>query len=773
MPFENGRSDGVMGKFKRFLNVNFSLSFRLIFWVGLILAASISAWAYYNIGHQKERAVENIVQGADRLGNTIRLGVHYAMMINSRDDITQIIRNIGNQEGIKKIRIFNRSGKISYSTRAGEMDHVTNIKEQPCYICHKTDPPALKASLAERTRIFNSPEGERLLRIISPIYNQPGCASAACHFHPEKTKVLGALDVVVSLTDTDREIFSYERGIILMAVFAFLVTSGFMALFLLRFVNRPIRRLIEGTRHIGRGEYDYTVDLKRNDDIGLLADAINQMGKKIGEKQDELNKQKGEYQKLFESAPCYITVQDRDFRLLRYNREFAEQFDPHSGDYCYQVYKGRSERCEVCPVLSTFEDGQAHHSEEEGVNKDGTKSFWMVRTSPIKDKQGEVVAAMEMCLDVTAMKHLESEVKKSEEKYKIIFTTIPNPVFVLDQSTLNILDCNDNVTAVYGYRQEEVLMSSFLNFFGEDERQQYASRMKTSTSLDRVKHYGKDGNVIYVNIRVSSTEYLGKGVFLVTISDITERLLAEQQLIQASKMATLGEMSTGVAHELNQPLSVIKTAGSFLHKKVLKNQKIDDDTMKTLTGEINAQVDRASKIINHMREFGRKSEVVREEVQLNEALSRALEIFQQQLKLRQIEVVTDLQPELPTIMADSNRLEQVFINLLINARDAIEAKWWGNVAPKDKAKKIFLTTHAKDTMAVVEIRDTGTGIPASIVDKIFEPFFTTKQVGKGTGLGLSISYGIVRDYDGTIQVKSREDEGSSFIIQFPVSGSKP
>ena len=310
--------------------------------------------------------MENIVQGADRLGNTIRLGVHYAMMINSRDDITQIIQNIGNQKEIKKIRIYNRSGKISYSTRAGETDHVTNVKEQPCYVCHKTDPPALKATLAERTRIFESPEGEHLLRIISPIYNQPGCASAACHFHPEKTKVLGALDVVVSLTDTDREIFSYERGIILMAVFVFLGTSGFLALFLLRFVNRPIRKLIEGTRYIGRGEYNYTVDLKRNDDIGLLAEAINQMGKKIGEKQEELNKQKGEYQKLFELAPCYITVQDRDFKLLRYNREFAEQFDPHSGDYCYQVYKGRSERCEVCPVLNTFEDGQSHHSEEEG-----------------------------------------------------------------------------------------------------------------------------------------------------------------------------------------------------------------------------------------------------------------------------------------------------------------------------------------------------------------------------------------------------------------------
>ncbi len=757
-----------MVKYNPFKDLQFSLSFRLIFWVGLILAGSISAWAYYNIGHQKERAVENIVQGADRLGNTIRLGVHYAMMINSRDDITQIIKNIGKQEGIERIRIYNKAGHTSYSTETGKLDRLMKMNQGPCVICHRTDPPLVKVGLGERTRIFEGPEGDRLLGIISPIYNEPGCASAACHFHPEKTKVLGALDVVVSLKDTDKEIFAYERGIILMAVFIFLVTSGFMAFFLLRFVNRPIRKLIEGTRHIGSGEYDYKVDLKRSDDIGHLADAINQMGDKIGDKQDELNKQKGEYQMLFESAPCYITVQDRDFKLMRYNREFAEQFDPHPGDYCYQAYKGRSERCEICPVQNTFDDGQRHYSEEEGIKRDGTKSHWVVHTSPIRNKEGEVVAAMEMCLDITAMKHLESEVKKSEEKYRIIFSTIPNPVFVLDQKDLIILDCNDNVTTVYGYAKEDVLMTSFLQFFGTTERQQYASRMKTSTAIDRVKHYGMNGNLIYVNIRVSSTEYLGEAVFLVTISDITERLLAEQQLIQASKMATLGEMSTGVAHELNQPLSVIKTAGNFLHKKAAKGQSIDDETMKTLTGEINSQVDRASKIINHMREFGRKSDVVKEAVQLNDSLKRALEIFRQQLKLREIEVVSELQINLPPVMADANRLEQVFINLLINARDAIEAKWWGNVDPRDKAKRIFLKTRTENGMAVVEISDTGTGIPAAIVDKIFEPFFTTKQVGKGTGLGLSISYGIVRDYDGSITVKSQEDKGSTFTIKFPV-----
>ncbi len=760
-----------MGRFQRFQYIYRSLGFRLIFWVGLILSFSIFTWAYYNVGHQKQRAIENVVEGTDRLSETIRLGTHYAMMTNSRNDINQIIRNIGKQKRIESIRIYNKAGQISYSASAHEVGQATNIREKACFVCHKTDPPMINVSLSERTRILDSPGGNRLLGVISPIYNGPGCSTAACHFHPEGKRVLGALNVIVSLEETDKEILSYEKGIILLAMLVFLGTSAFMGIFLVRFVNRPIKKLIEGTQHIGKGEYDYSVTMNRNDDIGQLAGAIDQMGKKISEKQDELNKQKSEYQDLFNDAPCYITVQDRDFKLMRYNREFSEQFGPRPGDFCYQAYKGRSKRCQVCPVLKTFEDGKSHHSEESGLNKDGTRSYWMVQTSPIRNDQGEVVAAMEMSIDVTAMKLLELEVEKSEEKYRTIFATIPNPVFVLDRTTLSILDCNDNVAAVYGYGKADILATSFLNFFAEDERSQYGSQMKTSKALDRVKHVGKEGKVLYVNIRISSTEYLDREVFLVTTSDITERLLAEQQLIQSSKMATLGEMSTGVAHELNQPLSVIKTAGSFLYKKAQKGEAVDDEIMKTMAGEIDAQVDRASKIINHMREFGRKSGVVKEEVHLNETLKRALEIFSQQLKLREIEVVMDLQQDLPCVMADANRLEQVFINLLINARDAIEAKWWGYADPRTEAKKIFLKTSSKNGMVVVEIRDTGTGIPASLINKIFEPFFTTKQVGKGTGLGLSISYGIIHDYDGTIRVESREDEGANFIIQFPIAGA--
>ena len=501
--------------------------------------------------------------------------------------------------------------------------------------------------------------------------------------------------------------------------------------------------------------------------MGPIGPLLNQMDKKTDQKQEGLNIKRHEYQTLFELAPCYITVQDKDLRLIRYNREFADKFSPETGDYCYQAYKGRSERCRVCPVLRTFEDGKPHSSEETGVSKDGTNTHWVVRSAPIKNDEGEVVAAMEMSLDVTQVRFLEKKVEKTEKKYQIIFNTIPNPVFVLDGKTLDILDCNESATAIYGFNKEEMLMTSFLNFFKENQREEYASEIKSSNIINKAKHLRRDGQIIYVNIRISSSEYAGQEVLLVTTSDITKRLTAEQQLIQASKMATLGEMATGVAHELNQPLSVIKTSSSFIIKKVRKNETIQDEILKTMAEEIDSHVDRASKIINHMREFGRKSDVKKETVLVNEPLEKALEIFRQQLKLREINIVKELEKDLPPILADPNRLEQVFINLLINARDAIEEKS-GKTDQVCVTKEIFLGTSLKNGMVNVEVKDTGSGIPKPILDKIFEPFFTTKNVGKGTGLGLSISYGILQDYGGRIKVETTEGEGSTFIIQFPV-----
>jgi histidine kinase len=633
-----------------------SLAAKLILTVGIVLLVTIATWAFFNIRHQKEKMIKNMLTGTDRLTSTIRLGTHYAMMLNSRDEINQIINNIGRQPEIKNIRIYNKDGEIKYSNNPDEVEQTTHIRDEACHICHRTDPPLSAVPLEERTRFFLSAKGYRLLGIISPIGNEPGCSTGDCHVHPAGKKILGALDVVISLENTDHEILMEERGILGLAGFVFLITAAIIFVFVLRFVNHPIKRLIDGTRLIARGNYTSRVQLKKTDELGQLAEAINQMSEEIASSQRELNKQRDEYQNLFERVPCLITVQDRNYRLLRFNREFYRRFAPEPGDFCYHAYKGRSEKCVSCPVDNTFADGRSHQTEESGVDKDGSPKHWLVRTSPIKNTNGEIVAAMEISLDISQRRQLEVDLQQSEKKYHAIFSNIPNPVFVLDVETLQIVDCNQSVTRVYGFAVEEIIGRSFMTLFHPDERDHYAFKVVTCPVINQARHLNRDGKGLFVNIRISPSEYSGQKVLLVTTSDITKRLEAEQQLIQASKMATLGEMATGVAHELNQPLSVIKTVSSFFLKKLAASEPIAPDVLATLLTKVDGNVDRATRIINHMRQFARKSDMEMITVQLNEVLKSAFEIFSQQLKVRGIRVVWDVRETLPRIHADPGRL---------------------------------------------------------------------------------------------------------------------
>jgi histidine kinase len=750
-----------------------SLASKLILTVGTVLLFTIATWAFFNIRHQKEKMMTNMVAGTDRLTTTIRLGTHYAMMLNARDEINQIINNIGRQPEIQNIRIYNKAGEIKYSNNPEEVEQKTNIKAEACHICHRSEPPVESVSLEERTRIFPSEKGYRLLGIISPICNEPGCSTGDCHVHPEDKQILGALDVVISLEKTDHAILMEERGIIGLAGFVFLITAAIIFVFVLRFVNHPIKRLIAGTRLIARGDYTTKVQVEKADELGQLAAAINQMGDDIASSQDELNNQRDEYQNLFERVPCLITVQDRNYRLLRFNREFSQRFAPEPGDYCFHAYKGRDEKCVSCPVEKTFADGKSHQAEESGIAKDGSPKHWLVRTSPIKDTDGNVVAAMEISLDITRRRRLEVDLQSSENKYHAIFSNIPNPVFVLEVETLQIMDCNQSVTSVYGFGVQEMIGRSFMTLFQPDEQDHYAFKIATCSVINQARHLDRNGKTLFVNIRISLSEYGGQKVLLVTTSDITKRLEAEQQLIQASKMATLGEMATGVAHELNQPLSVIKTVSSFFMKKLGAAETIATDILSTMLTKVDSNVDRATRIINHMRQFARKSDKEMVSIQLNEVLKSAFEIFSQQLKVRGIQVVWEIQESLPRIQADPSRLEQVFINLLLNARDAIASEWGDQPPPHENDEKtICLWTGTDDKQVVCRVCDTGTGIPDNIVEKIFEPFFTTKEVGKGTGLGLSISYGIVKECGGSIEAVPNQPHGTCFILRFPLNHAK-
>jgi len=743
-----------------------SLFAKIMFAAGSMLLVGIGILSVVHVRTQNKVLMDNILAGGDRLMNTIRLGTHYAMMLNSRDDIAQIIANISRQPEIRNIRIYNKEGQIKFSSAPREVDSITNIKNEACRVCHRTEPPRTQLPLADRTRIFTNDQGQRFLGILSPIYNEPSCSEDACHVHPADKKVLGALDLVISLADVDRELVLYERKTTALAATVFLITA--LAIFgsVLIFVNRPIKRLIADTRRIGRGGYPDRPAVTQDDEIGELSRAIFQMSSEIRIKHNELHREKDKYRNLFDHVPCIITVQDRNFRLVDYNREFKETFNPAPGDFCFHAYKGRGTKCRNCPVEKTFRDGRIHYSEETGYAGDGSDAHWLVTTAPIRNPDGRVVAAMEMCLDITPLRRLEEQLRQSEEKYRTIFNNVPGAIFVLDPKTLSILDCSEGVTPLYGYSRAELTGSPFLSLFRESEQEEFRGRLGRDTVIEQVRHLTRNGKRTFVTIRISPSREGSRDVLLVTTTDITKRLEVEQQLIQAGKMATLGEMATGVAHELNQPLSVIKTAAGFMLRKVRAGKPIPETTLAAMTEEIDRHVDRAAAIITHMRDFGHKGGIEMEPVGLNRVLTRAFELFSRQLKLREIEVVWELAPELPMVRGNAGRLEQVFINLLLNARDALEALWDGREYGQGD-KRITLRTYHQKTMVFVEVADTGTGIPPEIEERLFEPFFTTKEVGKGTGLGLSISYGIVEECGGTISGFTNGDGGATFLLKFP------
>ncbi len=242
-----------------------------------------------------------------------------------------------------------------------------------------------------------------------------------------------------------------------------------------------------------------------------------------------------------------------------------------------------------------------------------------------------------------------------------------------------------------------------------------------------------------------------------------ERAVTEQMIIQSSKMAALGKMAAGIAHEINNPLAVIGEKAGWM-EDLLAEQDISQSAnfkeFEDAVRKIESHVDRAKKVTHRLLGFARRMAPVREHVDVNKALSDAIELLGNESRYRNVDIELDAQADLPFIVSDFSQLQQVFLNIIDNAIDAI-----------DKDGKIRMRTSllSRDHEVLIEITDNGPGIPKEHVNKIFDPFFTTKEVGKGTGLGLSIVYSIVEKLGGRITVASEIGKGTSFAIYLPVA----
>jgi PAS domain S-box-containing protein len=240
---------------------------------------------------------------------------------------------------------------------------------------------------------------------------------------------------------------------------------------------------------------------------------------------------------------------------------------------------------------------------------------------------------------------------------------------------------------------------------------------------------------------------------LIIIDDITDRVRLEDQLIQNEKLTSIGLLAAGVAHEVNTPLAVISSYSQMLRKQIGP-----DDPGHKLLEKITGQTFRASEIVNNLLSFSRMHATEFAEVDLHEVIQDTLSLLEHPLKIARVQVRCDLLAETPITMGNSGKLQQVFLNLFLNARDAMT-----------NGGELWIRTCITDSRIEAVVSDTGTGISKDNIKKIYDPFFTTKTAGKGTGLGLSVSYGIVREHGGNITVESNVGRGTSFRLDFPTS----
>ena len=412
---------------------------------------------------------------------------------------------------------------------------------------------------------------------------------------------------------------------------------------------------------------------------------------------------------------------------------------------------------------------------EYRIRKKDGKIIWVEACSQIVcDERGRVEFVTGSFLDVTERKRAEKALHESEEKYRSLFISGPNPIFVLDRETLTILDASPSAEETYGYYKDELVGRNFEELGAFEYEDESLSLMENKNWTDscvfsqRIKHFRQGGEPFYVEVKACPTSYQGRPAIILAASDITEIIEKDAQLFQASKMTTLGEMSAGIAHELNQPLNAIKIGSDYLKKQVEQGESIPSNELHQVVSAVSMQVNRASEIIQSLREFGRKPDFRKEKVDVNATIKDVMKIIGQQLSLQNIKVIYDLDETAPPIPANKNRLEQVIFNLVTNARDAIENRAH---SPEDPEENIIAisTWSEQRTHLNITISDTGIGIPEKSVQKIFEPFYTTKEVGKGMGLGLSITYGIIKGFGGTIDVESRPGGGTRFHLRFSLS----
>ncbi|HZV82226.1 MAG TPA: ATP-binding protein [Geobacteraceae bacterium] len=514
-----------------------SLTYKIITMTCLVVLTTMLAYAYLNIREVKKLLLRDTVNSAERLSETLIRATNRQMMLNHRNEAYLNMKEASRQEDVEAIRLIDGSGRIVFSSNPVEIGTVLGKHSEICITCHSGDSPLTELDSMDRSRVFTNDAGKNVLGLSKAIFNEERCATADCHPHPAEVRILGVLDVVVSLEAMQNQLTKSRTWVIFLAMALLLVMSLLLSIFTQRVFNRPIHDLLKHTQMVADGKLDTTMQSISQDELGELAASFNRMTVSLKKAHDE---------------------------LAEWNRTLEERVEERT----------------------------------------------------------------------------------------------------------------------------------------RENRQMHA------------------------------------------------------QLARSEKLSSLGQMATGIAHEINNPMT-----GILLYANLIWEDERFSPGLKDDMHIIISETERCANIVRQLLDFSRENKPENCWNSLNTIIATALSLLEHQAFFQNISIERKFATDLPDIFSDPWQLEQVFINIILNASQAITY-----------AGSVMITTGLCDENRSVfaDITDTGCGIPEEELDRIFDPFFTTKDEG-GTGLGLSVSYGIINNHGGEIQVSSTVGRGTTVSIRLPIS----
>ena len=526
------------------------LKFKVGLYLALTLTVAMSIFTFIVVEHQREELRLATVGHLSNLSEVITKSTRYAMLQDEPEYVKRIIRDVGRQENIAKVRVWNKDGKIIYSSYAPEIGKMVDRNADGCMVCYPNISQGNQIPAAATARIFFDPEGRRMVGSMEVLHNEPSCYNDACHEHKKSDPVLGVLDIVYSVDETDKAMLHHSMVIAGFSLGFIVVVSLLVSGFVSRLVYRPLRDLEDGAKRLSSGNLEKPIPVRSKDEFGQVAESFNSMTLALRNSQKEL-------------------------------QEWA-------------------------------------HTLEQKVEE---------RTRQLR--------------------------------------------------------------------------------------------------------------------------------------------VAEAETARSEKLASVGLLASGIAHELNNPLTGVLTFSHLLREKMPEGSQEAEDLDLVIR-----ETKRCAAIIRRLLDFAREKKPEMNFTDLNRLVENTVRIVEQPASLSNIELILELDDKLPPIWIDANLIEQVILNMLVNAQHSIENGGTIVVRTRSIMKPASSETDSESLpVAEIAIADSGCGISEKNLQRIFDPFFTTKEVGKGTGLGLSVSHGIVKAHGGTIEVESKVGKGSTFHVYLPLKAA--